>query len=132
MMIFSIVYNDNNTPPASRTDLSEVFEKPIKRHGVKLILFSLESQFPIAQTDSSEIAHALTSGMMQQYGVLLLRRDPHHTTGSILLKMDFIYRPQINFRIGYVPAEFFYMLPEVQDRPVQSEGVVCADESQRI
>ena len=132
MMVFGIVYNDNNTPPASRTGLPEVFEKPMERHGVKLFLLSLENQFSITQTDSSEIAHALTSGMMQQYRVLLLRRDPHQTTRSILLKMNFIDRPQIDFRIGYEPSEFFYMPPEVQDRPGRSEGVVCADESQRI
>jgi hypothetical protein len=46
--------------------------------------------------------------------------------------MDFISRPQIDFMIGYEPSEFFYMLPEVQDRPEQSEGAVYADENQTI
>jgi len=132
MMVSGIVYNDNDTPPASRTGLSETFEKHVERQSVKHLLLSLENQFSIAHTDSSEIAHALTSGMVQQYRVLFLRRDPHQTTRPILLKMDFIGRPQIDFGIGCDPPEFFYMPPEVQGRPGRSEGVVCADESQRI
>jgi len=132
MMVSGIVYNDNDTPPASRTGLSEPFEKHMERHSVKPLFLPLENQFSIAQTDSPEIAHALTGGMMQQYRVLFLRRDPHQTTRSILLKMNFIDRPQIDSWIGCEPSEFFYMPPEVQDRPGQSEGVVCADESQRI
>ena len=132
MVVSGIVRNDHHTSSASRTGLSKVFEKPMERHSVKLFLLSLKNQFSVAQTDRSKIAHTLTSGMVQQYRVLLLRRNPHQTTRSILLKMDFIGRPQIDFRIGDEPSEFFYMPPEVQDRPGQSEGAVYADESQRI
>jgi hypothetical protein len=132
MMVSGIVCNDNDTSPTSRTGLPEAFEKHMERQSVKLLLLFLENQFPIAQTDSSEIAHALTSGMMQQYRVLFLRRDPYQTTRSILLEMNFINRPQIDFGIGCEPPEFFYMPPEAQGQPGQSEGVVCADESQRI
>jgi hypothetical protein len=132
MMVFGIVDNDHYPSTASRTGSPEVFEKRMERHGVKLFLLSFENQFSIAQADSSKIAHALTSGMVQQYRVLVLRRYPHQTTRSILLKMDFIGRPQIDSRIGCEPSEFFYMPPEVQDRPGRSEGAVCADESQRI
>ena len=132
MVVSGIVDKDNYTASASRTALPEVFEKPMEGHGVKLSLLSLENEFSIAQTNSSKIAYALTRRMVQQYRVPLLRRYPHQTTRSILLKMDFIGRPQIDPRIGYEPPEFFYMPPEVQDRPGRSEGAVCADENQRI
>jgi hypothetical protein len=132
MMVSGIVYNDDYASTASRTGLPKAFEKRMGRHGVKLFLLSLENQFSIVQTDSSKIPHALTSGVVQQHRVLVLRRDPHQTTRSILLKMDFIARPQINLRIGGEPPEFFYMPPELQDRPGRSEGAVCADENQTI
>jgi len=132
MVVSGVVCNDNYAPSTSRTGLSKVFEKRMECHSVKLLLFSLKNQFPIAEPDSSKIAHAPTSGMVQQYRVPLLRRHPHQTTRSILLKMDFIGRPQINALIGCEPSELFYMPPEVQDRPGRSEGVVYADENQRI
>lgn len=131
MMVFGIVDNHNNTPPTSRTGLSEAFEKHMECHGIKLSFLSLENQFPIPQTNSAEIAHTLTGGVMQQYGVLFLRRNPHQTPRSMLLKMDFIDRPQINVRISGKPTEFFYMPPEAQDWLGRSAGVVCADETQR-
>jgi hypothetical protein len=132
MMVSGIVDNDDYASTASRTALPKVFEKRMARHGVKLSFLSLENQFSIAQTDSSKIAHALTSGMVQQDRVLILRRYPHQTTRSILLKMDFIGRPQIDFRIGCELSKFFYMPPEVQDQTGQSEGAVCADENQGL
>jgi hypothetical protein len=132
MMVSGIVYNDNYASTASRTRLPKVFEKRMGCHGVKFLLLSLENQFSIAQANSPEIAQALTSGMMQQYRVLVLRRYPHQATRSILLKMNFIARPQIDFRIGCELSKFFYMPPEVQDRPGRSEGAVCADENQRL
>ena len=131
MMVFGIIDNDNNAPPASRAGLPEAFEKCMKRQGVKLSLLPLENQFPITQTNSSEIAHALTGGMMQQDRVLFFRRNPHQAPRSILLKMDFIGRPQIDFGISDEPSEFFYMHSAFQDRLGRSEAVVYADESQR-
>ncbi len=131
MMIFGVVYDDNSTPPASRAGLPEAFEKYMERHGVKLSLLPLENQFSITQANSSEIAHALASGMMQQHRVLFFRRNPHQATRSILLKMDFIARPQIDFRISDQPSEFFYMPSDFQDRPEQSEAGAYAGESQR-
>jgi len=132
MMVPGIVCNHNCAPPASRTGLPETFEKPMERHGVELLLLSLANQFPVAQTDSSEIAHTLARGMMQQYGVLFLWWNPHQTPRSMLLKMNFIRRPQIDCGIGCEPSEFFYMPPGVPARPGQSADVVCADESQRL
>jgi hypothetical protein len=132
MVVSGIVCNDNDAPSTARTGLAKVFEKRMERHSVKLFLLSLKNQFPIAEPDSSKIAHTPTSGMVQQYRVPLLRRHPHQTTGSILLEMDFIGRPQIDSMIGDEASEFFYMPPEVRDRPGRSEGVVYADENQRI
>ena len=131
MVVSGIVGNDNDASSASGTVLSKLLEKRKERHSVKLFLLSVENQFSVAKTDSSKIAHTLPCGVVQQYRVLVLWRYPHQTTRSILLKMDFIGGPQIDFRIGCEPSEFFYMPPEVQDRHGRSKDAVCADESQR-
>jgi hypothetical protein len=109
-----------------------MFKKRMKRHGVELSLFSLENQFSITQPDSPEVSDTLARRMMQQYRIDILRRHPHPTTRSILLKMNFIDRPQIDSWIGGKSSKFFYMPPEVQDRPGRSETAVYVDESQRI
>jgi hypothetical protein len=101
-------------------------------HGVENFLLSLEDQFSISQANGSKITHASTCGMVQQYRVLLLRRYPHQTTRSVLLKMDLIGRPQIDSWIDHERPEFFYMPPAMQDRPWRLEGAACADESQEI
>ncbi len=79
MMVFGIICYDNDATTASGTYPPEMFEKCMERHGVKLFLLSLKSQFPVTQTDSSKITHALASGMVQQYRVLLFGRYPHQT-----------------------------------------------------
>jgi hypothetical protein len=132
MVVSGIVYNDGHTSTASRTDLPEMFKKRMKRHGVKLSFLSLENQFSITQPDSPEVSDTLARRMVQQYRIGILRGHPHPTTGSILLKMNFIGRPQIDFWIRLESSEFFYMPPEVQDRPGRSETAVSVDESQRI
>jgi hypothetical protein len=132
MVISGIVYNDGHTSTASRTDLPEMFKKRMERHGVELSLLSLENQFPITQSDCPEVSNTLAGRMVPQHRIDILRGHPYPTTGPILLKMNFIGRPQIDFWIGGETSEFFYMPPEVQDRPGRSETAVYVDESQRI
>jgi hypothetical protein len=104
----------------------KVLQEFIKRHCVELVLFSLKNHFAIVQADSSKIAYALTSRMVQQYWVLFLRRHPHQATRSMLLKMNFIDRPEIDFRISYVPPEFFYMSPAIQDPRASQKSFASA------
>jgi hypothetical protein len=132
MVVSGIVYNDGHPSTASRTDLPQMFKKRMERHGVEFSLLSLENQFSIPQPDRPEVPDTLARWMVQQYRIDILWGHPHPTTRSILLKMNFIGRPQIDFWIGGKPSEFFYMPPEVQDRPGRSETAVYVDESQRI
>jgi len=132
LVISGIVYNESHPTTASRTDLPEMFKKRMERHGVKLFLLSLENEFPIPQPDRSEVSDTLARRMVQQPWIDILRRNPHPTTRSILLKMNFIGRPPIKSWIGGESSQFFYMPPEVQDRPGRSKIAVCVDESQRI
>jgi hypothetical protein len=77
MVVSGIIDNDHSASSASRTGLPKMFKKRMESQGVKLLLFSLENQFSITQTDSAKIAHALAGGMVQQYRVLVLWRNPH-------------------------------------------------------
>ena len=131
MVISSIVDNDGHMSTASRTGFPEMFKKPMERLGVELFLLSSENQFPIPQSDSPEESDTLAGRMVQQHRIDILRGHPHPTTRPILLKMNFIGRPEIQSWIGGEPPEFFYIPPEGQDRPGRSETAVYVNESQR-
>jgi hypothetical protein len=132
MVVPGIVNNQDHPPTAARTDLPEVLKKRMKRHRVEPFLFPLENQFPITQTNRPKITDTLPSWMVQQYRINILRRHPHPTARSILLKMDFIGRPQVDFWIGYPPSKFFYMPPEGQGWLGQSGIAASVAENQRI
>jgi hypothetical protein len=131
MVISGIVDNDGHPSTASRTNLPEMFKKHMERHSVKSSLLSSENQFSIPQSDGPEVPDTLAGRMVQQNRIDILRGHPHPTTRPILLKMNFIGRPQIDSWIGGELWEFFYMPPEVQDRPGRSETAVSVNESQR-
>jgi hypothetical protein len=132
MVVSGIVGNDNYTATASRTDSPKVFKKCMKRHRVEPLLLSLEYQLPVAQSDSAKVSYALSGWMMQQHRILLLWGYPHPAPRPILLKMNFIARPEINSWIGRELSKFFYMPLEARDRLEQSKGAVYAGESQGI
>jgi hypothetical protein len=132
MVVSGIVYNDGHPSTASRTDPPKMFKKRMESHCVEPSLLSLENQFSITQPDSPEVSDTLAGRMVQQHRIDILRGHPHPTARSILLKMNFIGRPQIDSWIGGEPSNFFYMPPEVRDWPERSETAVYVDESQRI
>jgi len=132
MVISCVIRNDNYAAATSRAGLPKLFEKRMECHGVEPVLLSLENQLPVAQPDGTKVSYALSCWMMQQHRVLLLRGDPHPAPRSILLKMDFIGRPEIYSWIGHELSKFFYMPPEPRDRLGQSKGEVYGGENQEI
>ena len=130
MVISGIVDNDGRMSTASRTDLPEMSKKHMERHG-ELFLLPSEDPFPIPQSDRPEVSDTLADRMVPQHRIDILRGHPHPTTRPILLKMNFIGRPEIQSWIGGEPPEFFYIPPEGQDRPGRSETAVSVNESQR-
>ena len=126
MVVFGIISYDNYAAAASRTDVTKVLEERMECRGIELILLSLENELSIAQPDSTKVAYAFSCWMMQQHRVLLLRGHPHPAPRPILLKMDFIGRPEIYSWICHELSEFFYIPPEPRDRLEQSKAEVCA------
>lgn len=132
MVVFGIVRNDNHVATTSRAGMPKLLKKSMKRHSVESLFFSLENQLSIAQPDGAKVSYALSCWVMPQHRVLLLGWYPHPAPGSILLKMDFIGRPEIYSLISYDFSKFFYMPPEPQDRLGQSRVEAYAAENQEI
>src|SRR5208337_2164061 len=55
----------------------------------------------------SKISDTFPGWVVPQDGFFDLRRYPHLTSRPILLKMNFIQRPNVNIVIGHQPTDFF-------------------------
>ena len=71
----------------------------------------LGDQVPMAQIDGPKQGHGLPRGRVEQDGIRVLGRDPHHAAGAVLLEVAFVQAPAIQAVIAREAAEFFYMRP---------------------
>jgi hypothetical protein len=59
------------------------------------------------EIDGSKQRHGLARRRMEYHRIGFLRRNPHNTTISVLLKMAFIQSPEIKRRISCQYGEFY-------------------------
>lgn len=128
VVIASVVRDHHDPPPASATRFAELFHKSEKTHTVKLSCLTPEDELPVPQADRPEITNAPSRGMVEQDGILFLRRHPHPAPRPVLLKMNLVARPQVNLRVLRQKDEFFYIAVESQDLHGRSMAAACADE----
>jgi len=100
VVVFRIVGNHHHPSSGASAGRPEVFQELPAGDGVELAHLSPEKESAVAQADSPEVAHALSSGMMQQDGILGFGWDPHPAARAVLLKMHFVHGPEINPRVG--------------------------------
>ena len=67
----------------------------------------MEEELAVAKPNSTKVAYAAASGMMQQNRIFGLRRNPHLAARPMLLKMHLVGRPQLHVRICHQGLEFF-------------------------
>ena len=115
MVPAGIVHNDNHATSFATMAQKEA-EKPLERFCVEFGSFYLCDQPPVMTGNSTEDGHGLACRCMEYDGVGLLRWYPHQATGAMLLKMAFIFKPEINVWIESHAVEFFYMPAAVRDQ----------------
>jgi hypothetical protein len=99
VVIAGVVGNHHHlSSPASAAGTELLQELPAGQ-GVEFARLPPKEKSAVTQTNRSIVAHALVGGRMKQRGVLGLGRDPHSTARTVLLKMHFVYGPEINRRI---------------------------------
>jgi len=81
----------------------------------------------VGRTDGTENGHRLPGGGMKKHRIGVFRGNPHCTTGSVLLKVTFIGKPQINVLSSGQFLEFFYMRLSPRGLLERSKPWVCAD-----
>jgi len=90
MMIPGIIGQYQNTTPCMAAYLPKLFHKAPIGISVKGIGFSLMQQFSIAQPHGTKVADTFSSWMVQHNRVFALGRNPHATSGTMLLKVDLV------------------------------------------
>src|SRR5215472_4361103 len=110
MMVPSVIQYDHDTSSLTTSGLLELLEKNQKGFGIELVIFSVISKLAVAQTDGSKIAYAFTGGLMEHHGIDDFRCNPHTTPRAMLLKMNFIFCPEIDPKILHESFQFFLCL----------------------
>src|SRR5258705_5090701 len=108
MVILGVIRNHDHPASGSTAALAQLTKKAPGGHRVKAVSFALKDKLSISQTDGAGIADPLASRLVKNHRVVHFGPSPHSGAGTVLLKMNFINRPQINRGVSCQSAEFFY------------------------
>src|SRR4030042_5232650 len=97
-MMPSCVVEHNNHFLSSFSKYKEPYQKFIKAICIESFRFH-SFEFPILNPYGTEYSYILARRSMKDYGVNILRRNPHGATCAMLTEMTFIFTPQANSRI---------------------------------
>jgi hypothetical protein len=129
VMISRIIRDHDDSPAGTGTDLPEMPKEMKACLGIKASCLTPVHQFAVSQADSAKVADTLSRRMMQQNRVFGLRRNPHPTSGTVLLEVNLIHRPEIHVFASCQPAKFFLPGPDPQDWHWRSEVSASASET---
>src|SRR3990172_8498461 len=129
-MELCVICNNNNTPVRGTADMLKLDEKLLTGLGVESVLLSPPDEPAVAQAHGSEVTDTLARRFMKHYGIMGLRRYPHPTARTVLLKMNFVHGPQVNGRVSHHRREFFYAPTGAQDLRELSRDAVCGTGNQ--
>jgi len=126
MMVSDVVQNQHDPAPGMAGEPPELFQKREELIGVEPIYLTAIHELSVPDANGTKVADALPGRMVQQDGVLDLRRNPHPTGRAVLLEPDLIEGPEIHRVVPGQGAQFFYMPPAERDRHGPSSAGACA------
>ena len=127
MMPSRIIQNDNH-PFVSSAMPQKLFQERKKSHRVKPVLKTCD-EAPVMDAYRSKHSDAFARRRVQNERVHILGWYPHNATGSVLLEMAFILKPQINVVSPCETQEFFYMRVAPPGLLSQLSASVCVCEN---
>ncbi len=95
-MILRVVTDNEDATSGNSAGLAGDFEELPEGLAVESAGLAAKQKFAIPQTDCGEVAHALPGRMMVHDRISGFRWNPHTATGSLLLKMHFVQRPEVH------------------------------------
>jgi hypothetical protein len=93
MMVSDVVQNQYDPTPGMAGEPPELFQKREERLGVEPFHLTAIHELTVPDANGAKVADALPGRMVQQNGVLDLRRNPLPTGRAVLLEPDLIESP---------------------------------------
>lgn len=118
----------HNHPMSLPAMAQELIKKLFKRFGIELLPFQSVHQPTIMTGDCTEDGNTFAGWRVEHNWIMIFRRHPHPTAGTVLLEMALVFEPKIKILIVSDAMQFFYMLFALPDRRGQSPDAVCAGE----
>ena len=130
MVVPSIVCDDHYLSTRSSAGQFEFTQKVPTGLGIEHAFWSRDYQLAVAQPNRAEVTDAFASGRMQTDRIGHLGSNPHPAPGTVLLEVNFIEGPEIDFRIGGESTKFFCVPPVMRARLEQPVDAACANGTQ--
>ena len=128
VMVARIVRDHDDSPVGTRTDFPEMPQEIEARLGIEASGLTPVNQLAVTQADGAEVTDAPPRRVMQQHWIHGLRRNPHPASRTVLLEVNFIHRPEVDFVASCQPPEFFLPGPDPQGWRWRSEASVSGGE----
>ena len=116
MMVFRVIGDHHHAAAGSDAGAAKGSDEHPEGGAIELAYLAGKEKLPVAKPHSSKISHAVPGGRVKQDGILGVRRDPHPTSRTMLLKMHFVHGPEINRGISISAWSFFMRLLPFQVR----------------
>ena len=107
MMVFCVIRDQRHFTPLSGTHCEQFLHEVMEALGVELVRFSHGDKQPIPQSHGPKVPYTFTPWEMPNHRVLDLGWNPHPASRTVLLKMNFIKRPQVDPFIPDYGSKFF-------------------------
>lgn len=106
-MVLRVVADRHHTAACNSALLTKHLEEFPEGLAIESARLSPNQELAVSQADGCEVPNALPRRVMIQYRILDLGRHPHPAPRSLLLKVDFVQRPEIDTLVEHQFAEFF-------------------------
>jgi len=107
VMVLRVVDDEDRSPIGGRADGLEVPHKVMECQGVEPVPFPAIHERPVPYPYGAEVSHTFSPGVVKQHGILRFRGNPHPASGSVLLEVHLVDRPQIYRLVAHHRSEFF-------------------------
>ena len=108
MVILGVVHNEDDLAVGSRGGAPQLPEKVEEGLRIEAAFLAAKDQPAVAEAKGPKVSDTPARRMMEQNGIFHFRGNPHPATGSVLLEVHLVQRPQVDARISGQPLEFFY------------------------
>lgn len=132
VVVADVVNDEHHSPSRVRADAPQALEKSKESLAIELAFLPAVNELPVPEPDRPEVSDAFSGRVVKHDRVFDLRRYPHATPRTVLLKPHFVHSPQVHPPIPSQRVQFFYIQPGGLGLRGQFWDAACACEIQAV